>query len=193
MPKPIILVAGITRSGLTVTMQMLDKGGFPCIGERPAFEKYDIGKIPWNECCGKAVKLVDPQLHMPPKYRVISSRGTASQKNYKYRIIRLRRNPKQQAKSINKFGKLLLGLPPLGQVALLKGLKKDYKVLNKWSKKYDCLDLRFEDILEDPLKSAKVISEWIKKPLNIDAMASCVIKRDSNCHPELDLYEKTMD
>lgn len=40
-----IIVTGIARSGLSLTMQMLHAGGIPCAGEPPAFEPYPLGQI----------------------------------------------------------------------------------------------------------------------------------------------------
>ena len=88
-----IIVGGVTRSGMTVTMQMLHMGGFPCFGNPPAFETYMIEKIPWGECEGRAVKLIDMHRHFPP--------------NGDYRVILLKRSLREQAKSINKFLRML--------------------------------------------------------------------------------------
>ena len=58
-----IIVAGLTRSGLSVTMQMLWAGGYPCLGRWPAFEQYAVGRVPWHLLPDRvAVKLVDAQL-----------------------------------------------------------------------------------------------------------------------------------
>lgn len=54
--KETVIVAGITRSGLTATMQMLAGGGFPCLGEYPGFEPYGVGQVPWQRCEGLAVQ-----------------------------------------------------------------------------------------------------------------------------------------
>ena len=91
-----LIVPGIARSGLTVTMQMLNAGGYPCVGEYPAFEKYNIGDIPWEECVGKAVKVVDTHIQFPPEGR--------------YKVIFLTRDIKQQVKSQCKFLKFIAGI-----------------------------------------------------------------------------------
>lgn len=104
-----LIVAGITRSGLTVTMQMLHAGGYPCMGEYPAFECFDIGKIPWRECEGFAVKAVDAQLQNPPDSAC--------------KVIRLRRNLVEQCKSINKWNNLFgpLDLQSMENVVVKRG------------------------------------------------------------------------
>lgn len=36
--KPTIFVSGLGRCGSSMTMQMLDAAGIPCIGDYPAYE-----------------------------------------------------------------------------------------------------------------------------------------------------------
>lgn len=91
-----VLVCGCARSGLSLTMQLLYKGGYPCFGEYPAFEDYEIGQINYTENIGKAIKLVDTQLQFPP---------TGA-----YYVIVLHRDFKEQAKSTVKFLRAL-GMP----------------------------------------------------------------------------------
>jgi len=161
-----IIVAGIARSGLTVTMQMLHAG------EYPAFEPYNIGEIPWNACKGLAVKLVDAQLHIPPRGK-------------KQKIIILSRNLTQQARSLNKFFGAITGLPLTSETALIRSLKRDYAVIYRWARKQRTLALKFEDIINKPLEAAKAIAEFSGKNLNIEKMAGVVIDRTPECHPEL--------
>lgn len=61
-----LIVAGITRSGLSLTMQMLHAGGYPCEGEPPDFEPHPVGEMPWERCERRAVKLVDAHHQFPP-------------------------------------------------------------------------------------------------------------------------------
>jgi|GEM_PF-324283 len=170
--KPMIIVTGIARSGLTVTMQMLNAGGYPCAGECPAFEPYPIGEIPWNVCKGKAVKLVDAQLHMPHKLK-------------KQKVILLSRDLTQQAKSFNKFIAAMTGMPPTAKSALIRSYKKDYAVIGKWVKKQNAITIRFEDIIKNPQKTARIISDFSGKNLDIEKMTQVVIPRGPECHSEL--------
>ena len=167
-----IIIAGIARSGLTVTMQMLHSGGFPCVGEWPAFEPYGFGEKPWDECQGKAVKLVDAQLQLPADGR--------------YNIIRLHRDAKQQAKSHKKLMQAILGRSigvSAGQV--IESFAADYAVIDRWAKEHRTLHLHFEDIIKQPMETARKLAEWTEKPLDVEKMASCVIKRKTDCHPTL--------
>lgn len=167
-----IIIAGIARSGLTMTMQMLDAGGYPCMGEYPAYEKYDIGEIPWALCKGFAIKLIDAHRQIPHKLK-----GR--------KVITLSRDMKQQARSFNKFLGALTGLPPTSEKALVRSYKKDYAIIEKWLKRQKVLRLKFEDIISDPLAAATTMAEFSGKNMNIDRMAGAVIPRGPECHPEL--------
>ncbi len=169
--KPTVVVAGIGRSGLTVTMQMLHAGGYPCAGQPPGFEIFDIGMIPWKRCMGDAVKLVGAHLQLPPPGN--------------YAVIRLKRNFNQQALSVRKFWRIF-GLPDeSNNSALIRSFKKDYKVIDGWAKSQRTLMLDFEEIITDAITTAEKIREFIGEPLDTAKMASVVIPRDSDCHPEM--------
>lgn len=167
-----IVVAGIIRSGLSLTMQILDKGGYSCMGEFPAYEDYEIGNIDFKENVGKAIKLVDTQTQIPPK-------GD-------YYVIRLRRDIKQQAKSMIKF-MTYLGLDPksVDQLVLRRSLLNDYKEIDSWvvkQKSYVYVD--FEDLIKSPKETV----EKIKKTLDIELdenAHTAVLKRDSDNYPGL--------
>lgn len=163
-----IIVAGITRSGLTLAMQMLHAGGYPCAGSYPAFEEYPTGDAPWGELQGKAVKLVDAHLQLP--------------RDGDYSIIRLHRNMKEQAKSFNKFISVM-GFPPKKKKILIKSFIRDYKIIDRWAKRHNCLRMHFEDMINNPAKSSQKIAEWCPQDLDIKKMESCIIKRSPDCYP----------
>lgn len=167
-----IIVAGIARSGMTMTMQMLDAGDYPCVGEYPAFEKYHFGQVPWSACKGQAVKLVDAHLQIPRKL-----------KNQK--VITLKRDLRQQSKSFNKFIGYMAGRPPTSEMALVRSYKHDYAIIEKWLKRQRVLRLNFEDVIKDPRTAAKRIAEFSGKDLKIDKMAGAVISRSPDCHKDL--------
>lgn len=173
-----ILISGITRSGLTLTMQMLNAGGYPCFGEYPAFEGYELGKIPFNECSGMAIKAIDTHLQMPPP-------GD-------YHVIRLRRNYKQQAKSMVKFLNEVANIPQTREFVkeIEKSLPKDYIKIDRWAQKQaGLLILDFEELILHPLVAAKKLHDFVGHPLNIKKMVACVKTRDTNCYPTMIEYE----
>lgn len=166
-----IIVAGIARSGLTATIQMLNAGGYPCLGKYPAFEPFTLGNIQWDIAEGKAVKLVDAQLQFPPVGK-------------KYKIIYLSRDRKQQAKSTNKFVGVL-GIPPIKLKKLIRSFKIDYKIIDTWAKNHDVLRIKFEDLINRPMSTALKISGFTGGDLNTKKMCAAVIDRKPECGPEL--------
>lgn len=169
-----IIVAGIIRSGLTVTMQMLNAGGYQCFGAYPAFENYEIGKINWDEARGKAIKLVDAQLQFPP--------------SGKYHVIRLHRNESEQAKSIAKFTSLIVGhtISREDRRKIEKSLEPDYRKIDAWAKQQSALlNLRFEHIIRTPKYAAELIRDFVGVKLNIDKMVAVVEKRNPECYPTM--------
>ena len=170
-----IIVAGITRSGLTVTMQMLQAGGYPCFGEYPAFENHELGKIPFKELHGKAIKVVDTHRQFPPP-------GD-------YYVIRLRRNYTQQAKSICKFINLFTTVLPNTRKAIReieRQLPKEYLKIDAWAKKQTAvMTLDFENIILSTKQSAEKIKEFTGESLDIEKMCGVVFKRETDCYPTM--------
>jgi hypothetical protein len=165
-----IIVGGIARSGLTITMQMLHAGGYPCVGDAPAFEPFQVDMIPWEKCAGRAVKAVDIQLQFPP--------------DGDYRVIMPFRDINEQAKSTIKFLKCVaLVRLPISKKAMIRSIKSDYQKIHKWLKKeHDPLHIAFEDLILKPMDSAKKIRDWVGRDLDINRMARCVLPRSPGCY-----------
>lgn len=165
-----IIVAGCTRSGLTMTMQVLSAGGYPCFGTYPAFEDYAIGYIDFEKVKGKAIKLVDSHLQFPP--------------TGDYFVIRLRRDSMQQAKSMIKFMKFGANLPVSNKHIpdILKGLKRDYEEIDAWANRQSgMITIDFEDLILHPATTINKISEAINFPLSKEAF-DAVFKRTTDCY-----------
>lgn len=168
-----ILVAGITRSGLTATMHMLHAGGYPCLGSYP-FEGYEMGRIPFAQSQGKAIKIVDTHLQFPPPGE--------------YHVILLGRDHKQQAKSICKFMREVIHFPVLpGQrTQIQRSIEPDMRKIRAWARRQaDCLEIRFEDIINEPKRTAERITEFTGAQLDAGAMAAVIKKRSVNCYDGL--------
>ncbi|MCK5609317.1 hypothetical protein KAR91_46015 [Candidatus Pacearchaeota archaeon] len=170
--KEYTIVAGVTRSGMTATMQMLNAGGYSCAGEYPDFEPFGIGCIPWPECVGKAVKVVDTHLQFPPK-------------NGDYKIILLKRDIKQQAKSMIKFLKACGFNMNVNMKAMKKSIKDDYKKIENWSKNYKTLKVTFESIIDQPHITSLKITKFVGGEIDVSKMSDVIIKRSSDCVSEL--------
>lgn len=169
-----ILVCGITRSGLTLTMQLLDFGGFPVEGEYPAYECHGLGEIPWNKIKGKAVKVVDIHLQFPPKG--------------KYHVIRLKRDLEQQTASIVKFTEYFVGhkIDRQHRKRILKSTIKDYKKIDTWAKRqHSSIEVNFEDLIESTESQIKRIREFIGFELDTKKASSIVFDRKTGCYDGL--------
>lgn len=170
-----IIVAGIARSGLTMIMQMLYAGGYPCVGEPPAFEKYNMGNIPWSRYRRQmvAVKAVGGDKDLPPW-----DFGP-------FDVIYLKRNLDEQAKSTNKFNKILNGLPPCGIDLFVDSFRREHMKISGFYRDSRVLELTFESVLDDPLAQAEMIIEWLEyrthPEMDAEAMADAVFRRGPLC------------
>lgn len=168
METKTILVCGITRSGLTATMQMLRAAGYPCFGTYPAFEDNHNQVYP-----GKACKLVDTNRCFPP--------------TGDYHVILLWRDNVQQAKSIAKL------LRTIGQPVNKQETKKmqnsigpDFRNISDWAKRQrGFLLLGFHEIINDPLAAACKIKQFVAEPLDVGKMADMIISRSTDCYPTM--------
>lgn len=178
-----IIVTGITRSGTSLTMQMLEKGGYPCTGEFPAYEEYGVGEIPFWKLNGTAIKVIDLHMQYPP--------------TGDYYVIRLRRNTAEQSKSIVKFLGTLqnIYISGSGRKIIEKSLADDYKKIDDWARRQKgCITIDFENLIEQPLQTALQIKEFIDFPLDENKMAACVVPRSTKCYDgfiEAQLIEST--
>lgn len=166
-----LIVAGITRSGLSLTMQMLHAGGHPCQGTPPDFEPFGIGLIPWSQCEGTAVKLVDSQLHLP--------------QDGNYKIVRLRRNLTEQARSVNKWGAALFGVPAAPTSTLIGSFSRDYEVIDAWCDRHTTLVMDFEKLITEPGRAAAELAAFSGRDLDVALMLRAVIPRSPQCYHEL--------
>lgn len=167
-----IVVTGLPRSGLTLTMQMLHAGGYgyPCVGAYPAFEEYRMAAVDWRACENRAVKLIYEGQLPPP---------------YECDVIRLRRDPTEQAKSFNQFLTLALKSPESPIAALIKSFEQSYRELDEWAESQrSCLYLDFEAVIRHPRVGAKMLADFVGG-LDVEKAASVVIARSPKCGPEL--------
>lgn len=167
-----VLVCGCARSGLSLTMQLLYKGGYPCMGEYPAFERYEMGKIDYASNKGKAIKVVDTRLQFPP--------------TGDYYVIVCHRDFKEQAKSTIKFTRTLgIHVDSKQRENVAKNIKEACALIDKWAnRQYKTLHIQFMDLVTNPDKVLDDISMFTGFLLSNTAL-NCVIKRDEKCHKEM--------
>lgn len=166
-----LIVAGITRSGLSLTMQMLHAGGYQCQGTPPDFEPFPVGTIPWDRCRDTAVKLVDAQLQLPP--------------DGDYKIIRLRRDMTEQARSMNKWAAALFRMPAIPVSALIGSFRRDYEIIDDWCSRHTTMVMDFEKLVTEPGRAAAELTAFANQDLDVAMMVKVVIPRTAECYPEL--------
>lgn len=184
----IVLVCGFGRCGTSMLMQMLQAGGMPVVGNYPAFEVEQVNEIilggtfdpDWlRSIDGRAVKVLDPQNgHLP--------------RRAEYVVLWLDRDHKEQARSQAKFLRALTGIPVDRND--IRGLARSYaadmpkamRVFRDAGVK-EVLGLRFETILASPTVAAMEIAYYLRPiaMLDVDRMASVVLKRSPECRPDL--------
>ncbi|WP_432412876.1 alkaline phosphatase family protein [Rasiella sp. SM2506] len=172
----ITVVSGLPRSGTSVMMQMMEKGGMDLLvdGKREADLSNPKGYYEYepvmsihknNDWLGnsqeKAVKIVAPLLgYLDPQYR--------------YKIIFMKRDLDEVVKS----QRVMTGKDPdTIPVKLYNAYRKQLESIETWKSNEPGVELiyvDYKDVLDDPRKMAKKVQEFIGKDLDIDAMESCV-------------------
>ena len=173
-----ILICGITRTGTSLTMQMLDMGGLPVIGDYPGYEPnegspfyMDKDYIPANT--GKIIKLVDPHIAQERGIRFDNCK-----------VIYLSRDKMQQEKSCLKMGAMLFekepDYTPSTVLKMMNCLKRDSKICQEIFRRNPLMLYSFEDILRDPADFLMAIENFLSIfsacLLPADPPACCLLK-----------------
>ncbi len=172
MSAATIIVAGLGRCGSSMLMQMLSRGGVPCVGDWPAFEPEEA-KAPTAAfiaaCAGKAVKILDPQrVGLPGDVRVIW----------------LDRDHAEQAKSHAKFLRLLLGIEVdrMQRRRLVNSFVRDTHAALALIGSRPVMRLRFDEVLSSPESAAQLVGDFTRhRGFDVAAAAAAVHKRSQTC------------
>lgn len=188
MIQPALLVAGLGRCGTTMTMTMLDAGGFPVTGPRPSYEisetfRADGFDRAWlRSQRGCAVKLIDPT-----RYALRESDFGAPPV-----FILMERRPAQQARSQVKLLNAGMGgiLARDTEKAMRRSIEQDGPRLRaKLGHLGFVYRLQFEKVLADPtsaaLRLARIVHRHWGLRFDADAARDAVISRDPRCLPDL--------
>jgi hypothetical protein len=179
----ITAVTGLTRSGTSLMMQMLDAGGISIYRDHDkpiSNETMDIYRLPhdssWlRDADGKAVKFLDAQNYLP----LPADHG--------YRFIIMKRDSLEQAKSIYKFIHQWHRVPIVPSVASLRtmaaSIRKDIKRVELGvARRGPVLVVRFERLIEDREREATRVAKFCGL---VDAavylMADAVLDRSPRC------------
>ena len=174
--EAIIAVVGMPRSGTSRMMGMLAAGGLGVACDRVCYgtswETERIFGLPdsfeWlDECRGRAVKILDPILNIPPR------------QGYRYRFIWMTRDVHQQARSQVKMlratGMRVLRDMPKHRANLRTDEQKSLAMLRQYEGDLEVVS--FEQVLADPHASARRVSQHLDMGLCAEAMASVVMER----------------
>jgi len=187
LKDPIIVVSGLPRSGTSMLMQMLDKGGVPVFTdqtrtadennpkgyyEHEAVKRLRRDKKWLPQATGKAVKVISHLLpHLPAKYN--------------YKVIFMLRDLSEVIRSQHKMlvrqGKRKEDTYP---ARLEMQFKNQLITANNWFKTNHnaaVLYINHKDCLENPLEMAKKIQQFLGMDLDVNKMASVV---DKSLHRE---------
>ncbi|MFC4722344.1 alkaline phosphatase family protein [Geojedonia litorea] len=174
----IVIVSGLPRSGTSLMMQMLDKGGVEVLvdNKRAADVSNPMGYLEyepvmsihkdnsWLELAqNKSVKVVAPLLKfLDPKYR--------------YKVIFMKRDLGEIVKSQQKMiGKDTDTLP----LNLFEAFQKQLNHIETWKNKEPGVELiyvDYVDVLNNPGVTSQKISNFIGLKLEVPEMAKCVDK-----------------
>lgn len=176
---PCIIVAGQGRCGTSLTMQMLDAAGVPCVGSFPAYETDASGIETFDPAHlaglrGNAIKLIDP-----------ANLRVGDMPNHL--VIWLDRNFREQAKSIAKFTGG--GINRSGMRILERSLRNDrerHRAVIGVPGGAPFLTLRFEDLIERPHMAAVSIASFLNEhgwSVEEGDMLDAFIPRPASCLP----------
>ncbi|PHS68448.1 MAG: hypothetical protein COB12_00945 [Flavobacterium sp.] len=174
----IVVVSGLPRSGTSLMMQMLDKGGVECLvdDKREADESNPKGYYEYEpvmsiqkdnswlkKAKNKAVKIVAPLLNqIDGKYR--------------YKVIFMTRNLDEIIKSQQKMiGKN----PDTFPVKLYNSFRKLLDFINNWKERepgVEIIYLDYSDVLENPESAIDTIKSFLGVELNESEMVNCIDK-----------------
>lgn len=190
----VTVVAGAPRSGSSLMMRMLYMGGLDVVANcgRTSFEDDHCTRVPLaaafiTTCEGKAVKVLDPHRHRLPH-------------GFKYRVIWMKRDYDEQARSQLKFLSLVGGMaiPNKRQAEkkIAASIEFDHRLsmamlVNEY--RSSMLRVSFESLLinsED--EAARVAAFCLPDALDVAAMAAVVVPRPFACLPGL-LEAATVD
>lgn len=182
----IFFVAGLGRCGTTMVMRMLDHGGFPVAGPRPAYEVAEMlmGRVntTWlKEQEGRAVKWIDPlNARIPegmwPARKVV--------------ILLLSRDPEHQARSMLKMAGEAASKSNVAIVA--SSIRRDQRVTAEAADRVGTVySATFEWGIRSPqelaAKLAAIVGQHFGAALDVDKAAAAVLRRRPYCAPDLSI------
>lgn len=180
--RPVVLVSGLPRSGTSMLMQMLEKGGMPIVTDKVRTPDEDNPKGYHEfERIKELDKTTDKSWLRNYRGQVIKTISFLLQDlplNLNYQVLFLRRNIEEVLRSQNK---MLERSGTTGTVVPDEKMRHNYdlhlkKVYYRLDRtpNFQVLYLDYSAVIEDPLREARRIDAFLGRGLNVEAMASAV-------------------
>jgi len=180
--QPVVLVSGLPRSGTSMLMQMLEKGGMPIVTDKTRTPDEDNPRG-YQEF--ERIKELDRtrnkswlQNYRGQVIKTISFLLQDLPLNLNYQVLFMRRNIdevlRSQSKMLERNG--TAGTVVSDEKMRLNyelHLKKVYYRLGR-TPNFQVLYLDYPAIIEDPLREARRISSFLGRHLDVEAMAGAV-------------------
>jgi hypothetical protein len=180
--QPVVLVSGLPRSGTSMLMQMLEKGGMPIVTDkiRTADEDNPKGYHEF-ERIKDLDKTTDKSWLKQHRGQVIKTISFLLQDlplDLNYQVLFMRRNIEEVLRSQNKMLERNGAKDNLVPDQKMRGnyefhLKKVYYQLAH-TPNFQVLYLDYPDVVAEPLAAATRIQEFLGRDLDVQAMAGAV-------------------
>src|SRR6185436_5656488 len=180
--KPVILVSGLPRSGTSMLMQMLEKGGMPIVTDkiRTADEDNPRGYHEF-ERIKEIEKGADKRWLRNYRGQVIKTISFLIQYlplDLNYRVVFMRRDIEEVLRSQNKMLERSEAKDPLVPDDKMRRnyefhLKKGFYCLDHVPN-FETLYVDYPEVVANPLAEAKRINAFLGGRLDVEAMASSV-------------------
>jgi hypothetical protein len=172
----ITIVSGLPRSGTSLMMQMLAGGGMTLLTdfERKPDEDNPRGYCEWepakllpkqperiDEAEGKAVKIISQLLLSLPEGR-------------NYKIIFMQRSLAEVLASQDEMLRRRGSSDFADHDLMATAFEEHLQVVSAWLKKRTEIPvcfLRYKDVVNDPIGSARAVTDFLSLDLNVEAMA----------------------
>ena len=180
--QPLVLVSGLPRSGTSMLMQMLEKGGMPIVTDkvRTADEDNPKGYHEF-ERIKEIDKTEDKSWLKQYRGQVIKTISFLLQDlplDLNYKVVFMRRNLDEVLRSQNKMLERSGATAPAIADAKMRAnyefhLKKVYYRLEH-TRNFEVLYMDYPAVVENPFREAKRINAFLGGKLNVEAMAGAV-------------------
>ncbi len=178
----ITIVSGLPRSGTSLMMRMLVAGGFPALTDEVRMADHDnpTGYFEWEPIQQLTQQ---PQLMEAAEgkvVKVVSQLLFALPDAHDYQVLFMQRPLAEvlasQAEMIRRRGTSGTAPP---QAAISAALAAHLNQVRSWLRaralreraRLSSCDVEYHQLLFDPLRASQMIQEFVKRPLDVDAMS----------------------